>query len=77
MFEMNDRVALITGAASGIGAEVARTYARAGATLALVDIDEAAAQSVLEELGSDRNRFFRCDLEDAAQCVELISATEK
>jgi len=44
------RVALITGAASGIGAAVARALGAAGARLALVDVNDAAGRALAEEL---------------------------
>jgi NADP-dependent 3-hydroxy acid dehydrogenase YdfG len=41
---LKDRVAVVTGAASGIGKEIARTFARAGAKLAIADLDLAGAE---------------------------------
>ena len=42
VFRLDDRVAVVTGAASGIGREIALTFARAGARVACLDIDVAA-----------------------------------
>ena len=39
--KLKDQVAIVTGAASGIGAETARLFAAEGAKIALVDLDEA------------------------------------
>lgn len=53
--KLHDKVAVITGAASGIGLEIARTYAREGASVAIADINlkdgEAAAKSIAESAG--------------------------
>lgn len=43
MFELNDKVAVITGAASGIGRATAERFAAAGATVVLADIADASA----------------------------------
>ncbi|MDI1239995.1 MAG: glucose 1-dehydrogenase [Polaromonas sp.] len=48
--DLSDRVCVVTGAASGIGAAVARALAQAGARLALLDRDEGNCQRVGEEL---------------------------
>lgn len=45
---LSGKVALITGAGSGLGEAIAHTFARAGAALALVDLDEAAARATLK-----------------------------
>ena len=47
---LKDKVALVTGAANGIGLETVRLFAREGARLVLVDLDEAAGRAAEEEL---------------------------
>ncbi len=50
---LKDQVAVVTGAASGIGKEIARTFARAGAKVAVVDVDVEGAREVAEELNRE------------------------
>ena len=45
------KIALVTGAASGFGAEIARTFARAGAQVVLLDLDADGAQAVAAAIG--------------------------
>ncbi len=48
--KLNDKVCIVTGAASGIGREIALRYAQAGAKVAIADLNPAAAQAVAEEI---------------------------
>jgi 3-oxoacyl-[acyl-carrier protein] reductase len=45
------KIALVTGAASGFGAEIARTFAREGAQVVLLDLDADGAQAVASSIG--------------------------
>lgn len=49
--DLNDRVAFITGGASGIGLGMAKSFAKSGARLMLADIEEAPLQAAIEEIG--------------------------
>lgn len=68
-------VAVVTGSGRGIGLSIARQLAKAGATIALVDINqslvEAAAAGLNEEFGKLANAFV-ADLTDADQVKELF-----
>lgn len=47
---LKDKTAIVTGAASGIGKEIALTYAREGAKVAIADLDKGAADAVAGEI---------------------------
>ena len=50
MSNLNGKVALVTGAASGIGKEIALTLSRAGAAVAIADLNQAGADAVAREI---------------------------
>lgn len=53
---LKDRVAIITGAASGIGERIARTFADAGAAVAVTDLDAAGARAVAKSIAAGGSR---------------------
>ena len=67
-------VALVTGGASGFGAEVARQLVRRGDSVVLCDVDEAGGQAVADELGAT---FLRCDVSDLDQVRATTQAAEQ
>ena len=54
--QLENKVAVITGAASGIGKEIARTFAAAGAAVVIADRNVAAAQAAARELAGSGSR---------------------
>ena len=66
---MEGRVALVTGAASGIGAAVAELLALGGARLVLADVDADRGEKLAERVGG---RFVRCDVGEPADWERLV-----
>ena len=66
MGSVNGKVALITGGANGIGAEVARRLHEKGAKLVLTDLDEVLLKEVATRLGEDRVVTATADVRDLA-----------
>ena len=71
---MNAKVVLITGAARGIGAGVARALAARGARLVLSDVDAAPLEALVAELGPDRVLAQVADVCDLASMESLAAA---
>jgi len=73
---LQGRSVLVTGGASGIGASFVEHFARQGAKVAFLDVDEAGAQSVLAGLKDVAHapRFLRCDLTDLDALHAAIAA---
>lgn len=71
------KVALVTGAASGLGLATAKMFAEAGASVALADRNEAAAQAVADELTAHGHKalVIRCDVADDAQVERMVEQT--
>jgi NAD(P)-dependent dehydrogenase (short-subunit alcohol dehydrogenase family) len=70
------RVALITGAASGIGAACARTLASRGITVVGTDVDQAGGRRLFDALGAP-HRFRMLDVRDPSQWAALLRTTVK
>ncbi|WP_050464409.1 glucose 1-dehydrogenase [Herbaspirillum autotrophicum] len=66
MSQLQNKVAIVTGAAGGFGAEIARAYVREGAKVIIADINLTAAQKLAQELGPSATAVS-CDVTDAAQ----------
>lgn len=71
---LKDKVAIVTGAASGFGAEIARQYVAEGAKVVLADINLPGAQGVAAPLG-ERALAVACDVTKKADIDALVAQT--
>jgi NAD(P)-dependent dehydrogenase (short-subunit alcohol dehydrogenase family) len=76
---LKDKVALITGAGSGIGRESAFVFGREGAAVVVVDVNDAAGQETVATVEKDGGRaaYCRADVSKAGDCEEMIAFAEK
>lgn len=76
MFDLSGRIALVTGAASGIGAAIAEAFAKAGAFVCVTDIDEARGRATTRRLADAgaRAEFARLDVTQTDACEAVAQA---
>jgi 2-keto-3-deoxy-L-fuconate dehydrogenase len=74
MFTLTGKTAVITGAGSGIGEAIARTFAKQGAHVEILDVDEAGAAKVTQEILAKGGSaaWQKCDVSDAASATAAI-----
>src|ERR1700693_2799296 len=73
---LKDKVAIVTGAASGIGKEIAVIFAREGAKVAIADLDQKAADATAREIDSSGKRALGVAM-DVADEQQVEDGTAK
>lgn len=75
MFDLTGKIALVTGAASGIGEAIAVTLARAGAFVYAADVDQANGLRVAEEIANEGNgaAFLTLDVAANEDCRRAVN----
>jgi len=79
MFDLTDKVAIVTGARRGIGRGIALALAEAGADVTVSDISLEECQKVVEEIEAmDRKGLaVKCDVTQKAEVEEMVAQTVK
>ena len=76
MFSLTNKTAIITGGGSGIGKAISTVFAKQGAQVYILDMDEAGGNSTVEEIikAGDKSIFNRCDVSNQAEVKKIISS---
>lgn len=70
---LEGKVALVTGAASGIGEQTVRLFAENGASVVIADVQDELGHQVVASIGSKKVSYHHCDVRDEQQFVETIN----
>src|SRR5262245_53084838 len=74
MFELTNKVAVITGGGSGIGQAIALLFAKQGAQVVVLDIDDTARKSAVEQIRVDSGKAIslHCDVSNAEEVRQVF-----
>jgi glucose 1-dehydrogenase len=71
----SNKVCIVTGAGSGIGKAAAKQFAREGAKVTIVDLNERHGNQTVQEIGNDDAIFVKCDVGNPDEVKAAINAT--
>lgn len=74
--KLREKVAIVTGASSGIGLAIATLYAQEGAKVVLSDVNQEAGEKAAEAIGANAV-FSKCDVSDSKQVDALVDFAVK
>ncbi|MDX5464554.1 MAG: SDR family NAD(P)-dependent oxidoreductase, partial [Alphaproteobacteria bacterium] len=69
---LKDKVAVVTGGASGLGEAVVRDFAAQGARVAIFDLNADRGAGIVSDLGADRVSFHETDVTDEASVARAL-----
>lgn len=69
---LSGRGVIVSGGASGIGADIVHGFAAQGASVGFLDLDDTAGQALSDELG-EKVHFAKCDLRDIPEMQSAIA----
>ncbi len=74
MFSLNNKIVMITGGGSGIGKAICKIFAQQGATVCIVDFDEAAGIAAEAEIQASGGvaKFYPCDVSNSGQVTMAV-----
>ncbi|WP_207511599.1 SDR family NAD(P)-dependent oxidoreductase [Longitalea luteola] len=74
MFRLDNKTAIITGGGSGIGKAIATVFAKQGAAVNILDMDEQGATNVVKEItaAGGKAQFFKCDVSKQADVKQIV-----
>lgn len=78
MSSLEHKTALVTGGGSGIGRAISETFAAAGASVGILDLDETAAGETIAAIAASggKAQFLRCDVSDAASVQAAVDGAK-
>ena len=79
MLDLKNKTAIITGGGSGIGRAIAKLFAKQGATVHIIELNENAAKEVIEEIKKEKSeaQSHICNISDQKSVIEIFNKIDK